>query len=634
MFNMVKTYYYRLIIILLTVTISNAMSVNRSHHYNSIVPLQESIKGSSREKVLDYVLGELKSRGHRSDHILVDQFNHHFLSSDGECPTWMYRNNTSTRCICGVDNYHTVKCDESTNRVYILDSHLLTFDEEQQEVIAGASIYGIYTPNDDYDNYHLVPMNKSHLNEVVCGQYNRRGRLCGECKDGYSPLVYSYNIHCKQCSHVESKFNILKFIVVAFVPLTAFYLIVVLFKFNANSPQLHGFTLCAQLISTPFILRVVLTNSYDNISAVKAMATLYGFWNLDFFRTLYPDMCLKVTTLQALALDYVIAFYPLLLILITLALFNLHSQGYRIVTFVWYPFNKCLSSLKNEWSEKASMIDVFATFLLLSYSRIMCVSFNLLIYTSIINARGEYLGRYLYYDASYKFMGKEHLPYGIIALVLFIVFNILPVLILLLYPIKWFQKFLNYFRLSHVALHTFVDSFAGSYKDGTEPGTRDCRYFAGLYLLIRILYFITYEVTLTVYFIGISGIVTIILLLLYALIQPYKPQYAIYNRATVTMIALMSINLFCSVNIPISHNKMYRATTATFVLLGIFLTLPLLYITAVTIRWAVTVLKFRLLISKVVQLGNMSDDRSEEALLTADSRENNNQLQYNTLPVN
>ena len=57
-------------------------------------------------------------------------------------------------------------------------------------------------------------------------------------------------------------------------------------------------------------------------------------------------------------------------------------------------------------------------------------------------------------------------------------------LLLLFYPMKWFQKCLNCLRLSHVALHTFVDSFAGCYKDGTEPGTRDCRYFAALYLLV------------------------------------------------------------------------------------------------------------------------------------------------------
>ena len=36
-------------------------------------------------------------------------------------------------------------------------------------------------------------------------------------------------------------------------------------------------------------------------------------WNLDLFRSVIPDTCLNVSPLQALALEYVVAFYPLLL---------------------------------------------------------------------------------------------------------------------------------------------------------------------------------------------------------------------------------------------------------------------------------------------------------------------------------
>ena len=209
--------------------------------------------------------------------------------------------------------------------MYVLDSYRMTYDEQYQEVIVGASLYGIATQDDNYDIYHLVPMNKSQLNEAMCGQFNRTGRLCGECKEGYSPLVYSYKLNCRQCPEPESKYNTLKFVGVAFVPLTIFYMMVVLLKFNANSPAMHGFILYAQLISTPFIVRVLVANKYDQGSAIKVLATLYGIWNLDFFCTIYPDMCLKITTLQVLALDYTIAFYPLLLILFTSAAFKLHA---------------------------------------------------------------------------------------------------------------------------------------------------------------------------------------------------------------------------------------------------------------------------------------------------------------------
>jgi hypothetical protein len=45
-------------------------------------------------------------------------------------------------------------------------------------------------------------------------------------------------------------------------------------------------------------------------------------------------------------------------------------------------------------------------------------------------------------------------------------------------------------KLRSHALQIFIaiDAFQGHYKDGTEPGTRDCRWFAGIYFLGRILY--------------------------------------------------------------------------------------------------------------------------------------------------
>ena len=46
-----------------------------------------------------------------------DNFNETIsFTLSGECPTWMYQANEPEECICGVDNYHTVKCDQSVGR--------------------------------------------------------------------------------------------------------------------------------------------------------------------------------------------------------------------------------------------------------------------------------------------------------------------------------------------------------------------------------------------------------------------------------------------------------------------------------------------------------------------------------------
>ena len=78
---------------------------------------------------------------------------------------------------------------------------------------------------------------------------------------------------------------------------------------------------------------LVVTESYTNVSwLTRIMAALYGIWNLDFFRTLLPHICVNVDTLQALALDYAIAFYPLMLLVVTYVLIQCHICNFRIIT--------------------------------------------------------------------------------------------------------------------------------------------------------------------------------------------------------------------------------------------------------------------------------------------------------------
>ena len=65
----------------------------------------------------------------------------------------MYRANESEECICGVENHHTVRCDQSIGRAYILDCYQMTFDEEHNEVVVGASLYSVghnYSSNYKY----------------------------------------------------------------------------------------------------------------------------------------------------------------------------------------------------------------------------------------------------------------------------------------------------------------------------------------------------------------------------------------------------------------------------------------------------------------------------------------------------
>ena len=148
----------------------------------------------------------------------------------------------------------------------------------------------------------------------MCGRFNRTGVLCGECQHGLSPLVLSYDLRCVDCP--EGHKNWWKFVVLGFIPLTFFYLFITFFNINVTSSQLHGAVLVCQAVSMPALVRVLfLTFSTrpDLLSAVKIISLAYSFWNLDIFRSIIPNICLPISPVQSLALDYTIAVYPLLL---------------------------------------------------------------------------------------------------------------------------------------------------------------------------------------------------------------------------------------------------------------------------------------------------------------------------------
>ena len=510
------------------------------------------------------------------------------LDSSEYCSTWMHFSKSHNSCICGTNRHHAVKCDAELNQVSILQTgcYVMTLDSDSQEAIVGQSIYGCIPHFGTIEPYLQIPTDKWKIDEEVCAPFNRSGRLCGACKEDFSPLVYSYGVHCMNCTILLSKRNWLQFVAVAFIPLTFFYLFVLLFKFNANSPSMHAFVFLAQIATQTFGTKTAAVElKQRSPTFVVFLQTFYGIWNLDFFRAAYTNICLNVTTIQALSLNYLVAFYPLLLIAVTYAFVYLHSEGYRLVMFIWSPFRKCLLRIESHWSMQSSLIDVFATFLLLSYNRLLDMGFSLLIYTVPFDSSNRNIGKYLYYDGSKEYFGKEHFPYGVLAICVFVFFIFLPLLLLLLYPMKWFQRFLNCYRLSCVSLHTFVDSFTGYYKDGTESGTRDCRFFAALFLLLRLLNYMTFAVTMNSMYIPVYSIVLVCFTTAFVLARPYKQKYSHHVFTTSLILMIMIIAYCCGMGVCIATFKMPQAVDLFLYIGFVMLVLPIVYITGLVLLW-------------------------------------------------
>ena len=319
-------------------------------------------------------------------------------------------------------------------------------------------------------------------------------------------------------------------------------------------------------------------------SLQKVVFTLYGIWNLDFFRTVMPHICVNVDTLQALALDYAVAFYPLILLIVTYVLIQVHICNFRVIMFMCRPFHRCANCLRNQWDVGTSIVDAFATFLLLSYVKLLSISFDLLVPTHVYHVNGSSLGLYLYYDATIEYFGDEHLPYGVLAVFVMLVFILFPLLLLLLYPMRCFQRCLGCCGIRWHALPIFIDAFQGCYKDGTN-GTRNCRYFAAAFLLARILLFIIFTLTQTTLFYGAALLVFILLVMVIPIVQPYKPRFSTYNAVDSVLVLLMALWCATIVCVTIAGLKAHQLVTTFLLLTFIVELLPLFYVSCVTLHW-------------------------------------------------
>ena len=323
--------------------------------------------------------------------------------------------------------------------------------------------------------------------------------------------------------------------------------------------------------------------------------SLNGFWNLDFFRTLYPRFCLhpNMSTLQALALDYIIAAYPLLLTIITFSLVELHYRNCKLVVCLWKPFRICFARFQRQWNIQTSLIQAFASFLLLSHVKFLSVSFDFLVPVHLNNVHGETMEPYLYIDGTVEYFGKQHLPYAILAIVVLFVFIIVPLMLLCLYPCLCFQKILNACKLRCQALHIFMDAFQGCYKNGTD-GTRDCRYFSAMYLLVRISFFTVFAITLSSsVYVGyfIVGVIFTLFAILFTIVQPYKTPA--YNVVDTVLVATVALTFFCIAGSTLANSDAYFMSHVHHVsllklfafMLGTFSLVPFIYMTAMVLYW-------------------------------------------------
>ena len=435
--------------------------------------------------------------------------------------------------------------DSNLTSVKLLRCYCLTSDTSalQPQLNIGHCFYGCFYHTLD-DEYHLSSWSVSDETSK-CSLFNREGILCGQCKEGYGSPVYSFSLKCVPCSNVSLWTTIPLYILVAYGPLTVFLVVIVVFTVSVNSAPLHGWILVCQLMSSSMVMRILISteeiHSNSGLSPhVQIFGSVYGVWNLDFFRAVYKPFCLhhSLTTLQVMSLDYIIAAYPLVMILAMYVMVDLYSRNCRPVVIVGRLFHHCCIRFRHRLNVRTSLIDTFGTFFSLSYIKFLSTTVDLLMSTHVWSTNNT-ISQHVYFDGTKELFKGDYIPYGVVGVSVAVLCNTLPIILLLLYSSPKTHTILNILPLSvRTLMFPFMDNILGCYKDGTN-GTRNCRFFAVVYHFALFGYLLCFLCLQNAFILGLNCYVSIIVGMLVAVIQPYKSK--VYN--TVDIILILSVGL-------------------------------------------------------------------------------------------
>ena len=409
-----------------------------------------------------------------------------FSDSNYSCPTWFYFSNKSQRCECGI-SMQGVNCNQQTMEVEIWFDYCATYSGQEGLFFAGYCPYS-YKFNHSHKLYSLLPTDPDLLGDKMCGPYNRKGTLCGECIDGYGPGVYTLDRRCVDCSKLSLSSAICLYLVVEFVPVLLLFFYITIFRLDLTSGPMLGYVLFCQMFSSSF--KALAARPYDVIQSHvpgyigSISLVIIEFWNLNFFKSVIPPFCIsdKLTELHIILLNSVAALYPVLIAITTLIVIDLHSKEYKVVLILFKPLGFVVKISNSKAITSDAVIHTFASFFLLSSTKTFFVFITLLQSIPMTSSTsGSVYKNVLYHDASIEYFSHEHILYLLLALTQCLFLVLLPSLLLFLYPTRlyrWISQFIS--ARKQLAITTFVEALNHCFKDGLN-GTGDYRALAGFF---------------------------------------------------------------------------------------------------------------------------------------------------------
>ena len=438
-------------------------------------------------------------------------------SGSDECPTWFI--NTTDGCKCGDSYEGTILCDQTNEIAYIFLGQCVghTSNNGNRKLVTGGCHFVNYKANTSLDIFYMLPQNSSRVDDDTCGLYHREGLFCGKCMNGFGPSSDFFTLKCGKCSNYSSLHTVGFYLVFQIFPITVLYVIIVVFRINLVSGPLLGYIIFCQYCSvtigsaTPFAHFLYSSLSYAHYDVTRrfihAMISVSSLWNFDF-HALIPwtiPYCFEQNStiiIKVFIIQYItVMAYPLLLIFMTILAKELHASNFSFIVYLWKPFHKWFYKVRKNLSVSDSIIHAFATFLMLSFAKLVFLSYAVFASTYTYDMTRKASKTVLLFDPNIERYKREHAPYVAVATVLLFVLGFCPAVLLCLYPTRLFGKVLRCCNArKRIAIDTFVETLQGAYKNGLN-GTRDFRTIPAMSILI-ILAYIAYHAffpILTVY---------------------------------------------------------------------------------------------------------------------------------------
>ena len=474
-----------------------------------------------------------------------------------QCPPGFVSTDNSTAiCQCPNGTYagYIMTCDSLSYTTKIKKATWMGEVPGYNDLLVGLSPYVSSSNNFEYV---VLPQDPQNLSNFLCGATNRKGILCGDCIEGYGVAVNSEYFECVFCPEEHTYYNWVFYLLTEFLPVTLFFALVFVFSMSVTSGPLNSYIFFAQVITTAVdidadgmipLQNVTARHNISYVTLTNVYSIPYDIWNMNFFKPLWPKFCLSphLNTIDVYAIGYITAIYVLILVIIFALILNLYNRGVSIVVCICRPLHKCLARFRRLSNFQPSVTGGVAVFILISYTKFVYVSLNLLTPTPLYRADGTVAYHAFYADGNIKWEKNiaTAIVYIIIASCMLSTFVLLPPLVLFYPTFLRLVERLSCWRLQlgkfypSAKIQSFMNEFHGCYKDGSNGGM-DCRWFASLYFCLRIGVFAVYSGASTWY---LKYILQLLFFLfaafLFALIQPY--QKAWLNRLDILMFLLLA----------------------------------------------------------------------------------------------